>query len=162
MNRIAYSLLLCFAVACPLIGASLPARGRLKLILMSFVLPGESDWGLWGPVPVLGFLTSVMGRGGFPGGSAGKESACYVVHLGSIPGLGRSPGEGDGYPFQYSGLENSMDRGAWWAIGGCNKSDTTEWLTLSSIKKEGNSAIWNNMNGPWGHYAKGNKSDRKR
>ena len=46
---------------------------------------------------------------GFPGGSAGKESACYVGDLGSIPGLGRSPGEGRGYPFQYSGLENSMD-----------------------------------------------------
>ena len=46
---------------------------------------------------------------GFPGGSAGKESACNVGDLGSIPGLGRSPGEGKGYPLQYSGLENSMD-----------------------------------------------------
>ena len=46
---------------------------------------------------------------GFPGGSAGKESACNVEDLGSIPGLGRSPGEGKGYPLQYSGLENSMD-----------------------------------------------------
>ena len=45
---------------------------------------------------------------GFPCGSAGKESACNVRHLGSIPGLGRSPGEGYGYPLQYSGLENSM------------------------------------------------------
>ena len=45
----------------------------------------------------------------FPGGSAGKESACNAGDLGSIPGLGRSPGEGKGYPFQYSGLENSMD-----------------------------------------------------
>ena len=44
-----------------------------------------------------------------PGGSAGKESACNVGDLGSIPGLGRSPGEGNGYPFQYSGLESSMD-----------------------------------------------------
>ena len=42
-------------------------------------------------------------------GSAGKESACNVGDLDSIPGLGRSPGEGIGYPFQYSGLENSMD-----------------------------------------------------
>ena len=42
-------------------------------------------------------------------GSAGKESACNVGDLGSIPGLGRSPGEGKGYPLQYSGLENSMD-----------------------------------------------------
>ena len=46
---------------------------------------------------------------GFPGGSAGKESACNVEDLGSIPGLGRSPGEGKGYPLQYPGLENSMD-----------------------------------------------------
>ena len=46
---------------------------------------------------------------GFPGGSAGKESACNVGDLGSIPGLGRSPGEGNSYPLQYSGLENSMD-----------------------------------------------------
>ena len=45
----------------------------------------------------------------FPCGSAGKESACNVRDLGSIPGLGRSPGEGKGYPLQYSGLENSMD-----------------------------------------------------
>ena len=46
---------------------------------------------------------------GFPGGSDGKESACNVGDLGLIPGLGRCPGEGRGYPFQYSGLENSMD-----------------------------------------------------
>ena len=46
---------------------------------------------------------------GFPGSSAGKESTCNAGDLGSIPGLGRSPGEGKGYPLQYSGLENSMD-----------------------------------------------------
>ena len=46
---------------------------------------------------------------GFPSGSAGKESACNAGELGSIPGLGISPGEGNGYPLQYSGLENSMD-----------------------------------------------------
>ena len=46
---------------------------------------------------------------GFPGGSAGKESASTAGDLGLIPGLGRSPGEGEGYPLQYSGLENSMD-----------------------------------------------------
>ena len=45
----------------------------------------------------------------FPCGSVSKESACNVGTLGSIPGLGRSPGEGKGYPLQYSGLENSMD-----------------------------------------------------
>ena len=46
---------------------------------------------------------------GFPGGSAGKESALNTGDLGSIPGLGRSPGEGKDYPLQCSGLENSMD-----------------------------------------------------
>ena len=46
---------------------------------------------------------------GFPCGSVGKESACNARDLGSIPGLGRSPGEGKGYPLQYSGLENSID-----------------------------------------------------
>ena len=49
---------------------------------------------------------------GFPGG---KESACNAGDPGSIPGLGRSPGEGHGNPLQYSCLENPMDRGAWWA-----------------------------------------------
>ena len=46
---------------------------------------------------------------GFPGSSAGKESACSVGDLGSVPGLGISPREGNGYPLQYSGLENFMD-----------------------------------------------------
>ena len=49
----------------------------------------------------------------FPGGLSGKESACNAGDLGSIPGLGRSPGEGKGYPLQYSGLENSMDYSPW-------------------------------------------------
>ena len=52
----------------------------------------------------------------FPGGSHGKQSACNAGDPGSIPGLGRSPGEGNGNPLQYSCLENSMDREAWWAI----------------------------------------------
>ena len=50
---------------------------------------------------------------GFPGGSDAKETACKAEDLGLIPGSGRSPGEGKGYPLQYSSLENSMDRGAW-------------------------------------------------
>ena len=69
---------------------------------------------------------------GFPGGSGGKESACNVGDLGSIPALGRSPGWGHGNPLQYSCLENSMDRGAWQTtIQGVTESDTTEQLTLS-------------------------------
>ena len=49
------------------------------------------------------------------GGSDGKESSCSAGDPGSIPGSGRSPGEGNGSPLQYFCLENSMDRGAWWA-----------------------------------------------
>ena len=56
----------------------------------------------------------------------GKESACNIGDLGSIPGLGRSPGEGKGYPLQYSGLENSSH----WDS---KESDTTEQLSLSVI-----------------------------
>ena len=62
---------------------------------------------------------------GFPGGSDDKESTCNARDLGSIPGLGRSPGEGNGYPLRYSCLENSMDRGAWWStVHGVAKSQT--------------------------------------
>ena len=56
----------------------------------------------------------------FPGGSAGKESACNAGDLDSITGLGRSPGERKGYPLQYSGLENSMD----YTVHGVAKSRT--------------------------------------
>ena len=56
-----------------------------------------------------------MGPSGFPGGSDGKESACNARDLGSVPGLGRSPGEGYSRPLQYSCLETPMDRGAWQA-----------------------------------------------
>ena len=52
---------------------------------------------------------------GFPSGSDGKESTCSARELGSIPGSGRSPGEGSGYLLQYSCLENTMDRGVWQA-----------------------------------------------
>jgi len=65
-----------------------------------------------------------MGFPGFSCGSDGKESACTVGEPGSIPGLGRSPGEGNGYPLQYFGLENSMDRG--YSPWGCKQLDTTD------------------------------------
>ena len=62
---------------------------------------------------------------GFYGGSDGKESTCSAGDLDSIPGSGRSPGEGNGYPLQYSFLENSTDRKAWWAIvHGVTKNQT--------------------------------------
>ena len=62
---------------------------------------------------------------GFPGGSDAKESASNAGDPGSILGWGRSPGEGNGNPLQYSCLENSVDRGAWWAaVHGVTKSQT--------------------------------------
>ena len=81
----------------------------------------------------------------FPGGSDGKAtltltltvtlSACNAGDLGLIPGLGRSPGEKNGYPLQYSCLENSVNRGAWRATvhRGHKESDTTERLTLNTL-----------------------------
>ena len=61
----------------------------------------------------------------FPGGSDGKASVYNVRDVGSIPGLGRFPGEGNGNPLQYSCLENPMDGGAWWAtVHGVAKSST--------------------------------------
>ena len=63
----------------------------------------------------------------FPCGSAGKESACNAGDLSSVSGWGRSPGEGKGYPLQYSGLETSMDYSSW----GHKELDTTEQLSLS-------------------------------
>ena len=69
---------------------------------------------------------------GVPGGSDGKESACNAGNLGLIPGLGRSPGEGNSYALQYSGLENSMDRGslAGYSPWGHKESDMTEGLSF--------------------------------
>ena len=63
----------------------------------------------------------------FLGGSDGKESACNAADPGSIPGLGRTPEEGNSYPLQYSCPENSMDRGAWRAaVHGVTESGTSE------------------------------------
>ena len=66
----------------------------------------------------------------FPGGSDGKASAYNAGDPGSIPGLGRSPGEGNGNPVQYSCLENPMDGEAWWAtVHGVAKS----WTRLNNL-----------------------------
>ena len=81
-------------------------------------IPWRRDWL---PTPV--FL-------GFPGGSDGKEASCNVGDLGLIPGLGRSPGEGIGYPLQYFGLENSMECVV---HGGDKESDMSERLSLSCM-----------------------------
>ena len=79
---------------------------------------------------------------GFPGGSEGKASACDAGDPGSIPGLGRSPREGNGNPLHYSCLENPMDRGAWWATvrrvtkSQTQLSDYTLSLNLSHITRD--------------------------
>ena len=80
---------------------------------------------------------------GFPGGSDGKESACHMGDLGSVPGLGRSPGGGHGNPLQYSRLENPMDRGAWraavhgvaqsWAAVTKQQQQLAQWTVICSI-----------------------------
>ena len=103
-------------------------------------LPSPSPWqtriscaGQYWPVSVEIFLFWIFHRngirryGGFPGGSAGKESACNAGDLGLIPGLGRSPGEAEGYPLQSSGLENSTDS----LVHGFTESqlDISEWLS---------------------------------
>ena len=91
-----------------------------------------SEWTGW--ISLLAYRNTVMFvrwfyiLQGFPGGSDGKASACNVGDLGSIPGLGRSPGEGNGNPLQYSCLENPMDWGAWagYSPWGHKESDLTE------------------------------------
>ena len=87
---------------------NLPAMQGTLVQFLSGKIPWRTDQL---PTPV--FL-------GFPGGSAGTESACNEGDLGSIPGLGRSPRGGKGYPLQYSGLENSMDC----IVHGVTKSET--------------------------------------
>ena len=69
---------------------------------------------------------------GFPGGSDDEKSACNAWDTGLIPGLGRFPGEGNGYSRQYSCLENSMDRGTWRVtLHGVAELDRTERVTVS-------------------------------
>ena len=76
---------------------------------------------------------------GFTDSSVGKESACNAGDPGSIPGPGRSPGEGNGNPLQYSCLESSMNRGAWWAtVHGVTKLDRAKRLSLYLKAGRGN------------------------
>ena len=87
-------------------------------------------WGSGGAGPSQ-LLFSIRGRLGFPGGTDGKESSCHVGDLGSIPGLGRSPGGGHGNPLQYSCLENTHGQRSLvgYSPWGHRESDMTERLT---------------------------------
>ena len=95
--------------------------------------------------PELLYLISITSLGGeccayivfFPGSSDGKESTYNTGDSSSIPGLGRSPGQGNGNPPRYSCLENSMDRGAWWTIvHGVTKTFTSLHYSYTHFKVE--------------------------
>ena len=73
---------------------------------------------------------------GFSGNSDSKVSACNAGDLGSIPGSGRSSGEGNGNPLQYSCLENSMDGGAWWAQRVSVRGVSKSWTQLSDFTRD--------------------------
>ena len=97
----------------------MPFYTLLSLLLMwSLSASALLAFGLDGYV-----LGTILYMVGFPCGSDGKESSCNAGDPGSVPGLRRSHGEENGYPLQYSCLETSMDRGAWWAtVHGITKS----------------------------------------
>ena len=95
-----------------------------KVSLLSLSLLLDSTWQVVLTLLFLSFQQVASGS------SDGKDSTCNAGDMGLFPGLGRSPGEGNGKPLQYSCLENSVDRGAWWAIvHGVTESDMTEQLT---------------------------------
>ena len=102
---------------------------------------------------LLFFLGKYLGNGflGLPCGSDGKGSACNAGDLGSIPGLGRSPGEGNGYPLQFSCLENPTDRGVWRAHSpwGHKEWDMTKRLTLSFFFSRCHGASLETQFYPW-------------
>ena len=110
---------------------------------------------------------------GFPGGSASKESTCNVGDLGLVPGLGSSPGEGKGYPLQYSGLENSMDcvvhgvAKSWTGLSDFHfnhmrleNSDNTGQVTLLSPRSVNNDVniVLNSLGNFWGLIFIGNNT----
>ena len=101
---------------CPLSVPNSSCRLQMLLPLLHTLLPSSPAW-LQGPASGAPscFHSSPMIRG-FPGGSGSKEPACNAGDMGSIPGSGRFPEEGNGNPLQYSCLENSTDGGAWWTM----------------------------------------------
>ena len=95
---------------------------HMSILLESFPIWAFTEY----CIEFLSLLITCLYVVGFPCGSAGKESTCNVGDLGSIPGLGRSSGEGKGYPLQHSDLENSMDY-----IHGVAKSQTRLTFTFT-------------------------------
>ena len=118
----------------------LSARARPTWFLQILILElcPHTAWGLC--LEMLTYLSTGIRDLGFPCGSAGKKSACNVGDLGLIPGLGRSPGEGKGYPLQYSILENPMD----YRAHGFVKSQTwpSVLCTLETCSKRRNLHPW--------------------
>ena len=109
----------CICLDFQMLALQTPSWGRPKLIAQ-MTEPGFGTVTLLWSTPAhfcsLLYSSVLMWTRGFPCSSVGKESACNAGDLGSIPGSGRSPGEGNGNPLQYSCLENPMDRGAWKAM----------------------------------------------
>ena len=114
---------------CPRSGPSHPASSLVAQLVKNPPAVWETGFDPWvGKIPLRRDRLPTPVFLGFPCGLAGKESTCNVGDLGSIPGLGRFPGEGKGYPLQYSGLENAMDY--IYSPWGCKELDTTERLSL--------------------------------
>ena len=123
-------LILCDPIDCSPLGSS--AHGVFKTRLWEWVAISYTRGSSWPRDGICISCISCIGRWilcSFPSGSDGKESACNVGDPGSISGLGRSPGEGNGNPLQYSCLENPMNERAWRAtVHGVTKS----WTRLSN------------------------------
>ena len=100
---------------------------KLSCFVLFFFLIIQWMLAIWSLVPLPSLIKNL--KKGFLCASAGKKSICNVGDLDSIPGLGRSPGEGNSYPLQYPGLENSMDC----IVHGVSKSQTRLWASLTSI-----------------------------
>ena len=103
-----------------------------EMLIHIFCLFKNYGWNLaWATVWFWGFEIIYSGWKGFPGSSAGKESACNAGGSGLIHGLGRSPGEGHGHPLQYSCLEHPHGRRSWagYSLWRSKELDMTEWLS---------------------------------
>ena len=109
--------------------------GSVNIFSSEFVISFyllKAFWRVWLYHKMLYLFSFCSIAFGFPGGSDGKESTCNAGDLGSIPGLGRSPGGGNGYSCQYSCPENSMVRGAWWLQSTGLQRVRHDWTTEHS------------------------------